>query len=323
MSDVKYVLEVQGIKLRFVKSGIFGRSEYVTRAVDGISFGIRPGEVFVLAGESGSGKSTVAKIILGALRADAGRVIFDGKEVRFREGDLQRIRARCQMVQQDPYDSINPRMTVSDIVAEPLEVHGVKDADERRRRVLAALEEVRLEPTAQIAAMHPHMLSGGQRQRVVLARAMATRPQVIIADEPVSMLDISVRAEVLALMRQLQKRHRISFLYITHDLATARHFGQRIAVMYSGKVVETGTTSQVLLHPRHPYTRALIDAISEPDPQNAHKTRCIRVKDAADSDPLHGCRFRMRCPLAADRCSQEPELARVGRSEVACFFPLD
>ena len=320
---MEYVLEVQNITRHFVKKGVFRKSKSVVRAVDGVSFGIHPGEAFVLAGESGSGKSTIAKMILGAVRPDAGRIFFDGAEVRWNRGDLRRIRTRCGMVQQDPYDSINPRMKVAEIVAEPLEIHRIGSSAERKRRVLEVLEEVRLGPASEIAGKHPHMLSGGQRQRVVLARALSTRPKVIIADEPISMLDVPIRVEMLELMRQLQERHNISFIYITHDLATARHFGQRIAILYMGRVVETGPVMDVLLHPRHPYTGALTDAISEPDPENVNRIKEVRIRETAGPGAENGCRFMPRCLYAADKCRQEPDLAPAGKSRAACYFPLD
>ncbi len=312
------ILEARGISKHFVKKDIFGRHVQTSRAVDGVSFQIEKGETLVLAGESGSGKSTIARIILGALKSDSGEIFFHGRAVKSAD-DARAVRKNCQMVQQDPYDSINPRMRVSDIIAEPLEIHGA-GSSERKERVLQALREVKLEPAHDIAKMHPHMLSGGQRQRVVLARALATHPQVIVADEPVSMLDVPIRAEMLDLMRGLQERLAISFLYITHDLATARHFGSRIVILYMGRIVESGPTDQVLLHPAHPYTRALVDAVSEPDPENTGRQKDIGMLDA--SPPSSGCLFRTRCPYAAAKCKEEPALERKGRADVACFFPL-
>lgn len=321
-TPVEYVLEVRGLTRHFTKKSFLGRKSSTVRAADDISFGLKSGEVLVIAGESGSGKSTIAKLILGAVKPDAGTVLFEGGEVHRSGKDLRRIRMKCQMVQQDPYDSINPRMKVSDIISEPLEIHGLGSRGERRDRVLEVLKEVRLEPPAEMATKHPHMLSGGQRQRVVIARALATRPRIIIADEPVSMLDVSIRAEILDLMQDLQKRHGISFIYITHDLATARYFGQRIMILYRGSVVELGPIDDVLHNPRHPYTRALIDAISEPDPDNVDRVKDIRIKDAEPGDEYLGCRFRNRCPLAQDKCLQEPPLDYDGGEGVACFFPL-
>jgi len=315
---MNYALETRDITKHFVKKDIFGRHIDTTKAVNRVSFQIKKGESFVLAGESGSGKSTIARIILGALKPDSGEVLFQGRVVQSAD-DIKAVQKSCQMVQQDPYDSINPRMRVADIIAEPLEIHGTKGV-KREERIIQVLQEVRLEPAREIARMHPHMLSGGQRQRVVLARALSTHPQIIIADEPVSMLDVPIRAEMLELMRGLQERLSISFLYITHDLATARHFGSRIAILYMGKIVESGPIGQVLLHPKHPYTQALVDAVSEPDPENAGRLKHIGMTDA--SPPSSGCLFRTRCPYATPKCKEEPKLERNDKVDVACFFPL-
>ena len=189
----------------------------------------------MLAGESGSGKSTIAKLILKSIEPDSGKIFFEDLEINNEQKKLKKIRMNCQMIHQDPYDSINPRMRVIDIVSEPLEIHNVGNKDERLRRVIEVLHEVKLEPVDEMIKKYPHMLSGGQRQRVVLARALALKPKIILADEPVSMLDVSIRAEVLELMQELQKKYDISFIYITHDLATARYFGQRIGILYLGK----------------------------------------------------------------------------------------
>ncbi len=315
------ILRVEGLKKYFIKKSVFGKATTV-KANDGISFSVRRGEVFVIAGESGSGKSTIARLILRSMEADAGSIVFEGQEIKDDAGSLERIRLQCQMIHQDPYDSINPRMRVGDIVSEPLEIHGFGGRGRRRGRILEVLREVRLEPAEEIAQKYPHMLSGGQRQRVVLARALALRPKIIIADEPVSMLDVSIRAEVLELMRSLQERHGITFVYITHDLATARFFGTRIAILYMGKVVEMGSIDDVLLSPRHPYTQALIDALSKPDPENRFRRKEIRIRESPGAGACQGCGFRARCPYAVEKCSAEPALEeRDGRS-VACFVDI-
>ncbi|MCA9813250.1 MAG: ABC transporter ATP-binding protein, partial [Nitrosarchaeum sp.] len=234
------------------------------------------------------------------------------------------IRLNCQMVQQDPYDSINPRMKIEDIVVEPLEIHNIGTKEERQTRVLEVLREVKLEPAEDIVKKYPHMLSGGQRQRVVLARALAIKPKIILADEPVSMLDVSIRAEMLSLMRELQRKHKISFIYITHDLATARHFGQRIGILYLGRIVEIGPIDEVLLNPRHPYTQALIDTISEPNPNNVNKEKQIRIKDPPDTRASGGCSFRPRCPYAIEICKTEPKLEEKNTEHLAaCFVELN
>lgn len=273
------ILRVENLKKYFVKKNFFGRESSTVRAVDDVSFVVEEGQTLVLAGESGSGKSTIAKLILYAISPDSGRVIFDGVEISNKKEKLKKIRMGVQMVYQDPYDSINPQMKIKDIISEPLEIHRVGSAKERIELVRQVLHEVKLEPVDDIMKKFPHMLSGGQRQRVVLARALVLKPKMIIADEPVSMLDVSIRAEVLELMESLRQKHHISFLYITHDLATARYFGQKIAILYKGKIVEIGPIEKVLFSPKHTYTQALLDAISEPDPNNLTRVRKIRVDD--------------------------------------------
>ncbi len=318
------IISVQNLTKRFVKKGIFSSSGTVVRAVDDISFSLKKGEVLVLAGESGSGKTTTAKLILRAIEPDSGKIFFEGVEVGQDNKSLEKLRMQCQMVHQDPYASVNPRMKVSDIIMEPLEIHKIGTKQERKKMVLDALHEVRLEPAEEIFGKFPHMLSGGQRQRVVIARALVLKPKLIIADEPVSMLDVSVRAEILELMLDLQKKHGISYIYITHDLSTARYLGQKIAVMYLGKIVESGPIDDVLLHPKHPYTQALIDAISEPDPDNLFREKKIRINEPLDIDVYQGCRFRARCPYAIEKCKQEPPLEESGQDRLAaCFAKLD
>ena len=318
------ILKIEHLKKYFIKKKIFTSETSTVKAVDDVSFSLKQGEVFVLAGESGSGKSTIAKLILKSIKADSGKIIFEQEHIDNQKRNLEKIRMNCQMIHQDPYDSINPRMRIKDIISEPLEIHNIMNKEEINNRVIEVLKEVKLEPAEEISRKYPHMLSGGQRQRVVLARALAIKPKIILADEPVSMLDVSIRAEVLELMRELQKKYNISFIYITHDLATAKYFGQRIAILYLGKIVETGPINQVLESPKHPYTQALIDAISEPDPNNIHKVREIRIKEATGEDISKGCRFKPRCLYAIKQCDVEPDLEKVGDKHFsACYVKLD
>ena len=318
------ILKIENLKKYYIKKKIFSSDSSIVKATDRISFSIKKGEVFVLAGESGSGKSTIAKLILKAIPADEGKIIFEDQEIDEQKKNLQKIRMNCQMIHQVPYDSINPRMKIKDIILEPLEIHNVGNKEERHRRLLEVLKEVKLEPVEEIMKKYPHMLSGGQRQRVVLARALALKPKIILADEPVSMLDVSIRAEMLELMKQLQEKYQISFIYITHDLATAKYFGQRIAILYLGKIVETGPINQVLESPKHPYTQALIDAISEPDPSNIHKIREIRIKESDTEKSVKGCRFKSRCPYAIKQCDIEPNLEEIENEHfAACHVELN
>lgn len=312
------LLEVEGLRRHFAGGGLLGKKAAV-RACDGVSFSVGRGGSLVLAGGSGSGKSTVARLVLGLVRADAGRVLFEGADALSGAAAMAALRRRCQMVQQDPYDSVNPQMRVRDIVAEPLRLHGWGPA-ECRRRVEEALGEVRLDPDA-VSSKHPHALSGGQRQRVVLARALAPGPSLIIADEPVSMLDVSVRAELLDLMERLRRERGIAFLYITHDLATARFMGEQIAVMYAGRIVESGPAAGVLGRPEHPYTRALVAAVPRPDPARRLGRPPIPLLERR-APPQSGCALRGMCPKEFAACAREPVLeGRPGGRRVACFAP--
>ena len=270
------ILQVKNLKKYYTKKNIFGKQTSLVKAVDDVSFSVELGQTLVLAGESGSGKSTIAKMILHATEPDSGEIIFDGTKISGDPSSLQKIRMEVQMVYQDPYDSINPNMKIIDIIAEPLEIHRIGNAKQRLDMVRQVLHEVKMEPVDEFMTKYPHMLSGGQRQRVVLARALILKPKMIIADEPVSMLDVSIRAEILELMDALREKLHISFLYITHDLATARYFGQKIAILHLGKIAEVGPIDDVLFSPKQEYTKALIDAISDPNPDNLTRERKIQ-----------------------------------------------
>lgn len=266
------VLEVRNLKKYYpVKKSLFqlmhrSGQDYV-KAVDDVSFSLKRGKILVLAGESGSGKTTVARLVMRATDSDEGSIIFEGKDVTHYAGSkLADFRTSIHMVYQDPYSSFNPRWKIFDVVMEPLSIHDKSNTAEAKvTKVLNALRDVKLEPAEEIAGKLPHELSGGQRQRVALARAIILRPKVIVADEPVSMLDVSVRGEILALMQMLRERFNISFVYITHDLSTARYIGDELAIMKSGKIVEMGPIDRVISDPYHPYTKQLINAIPEID----------------------------------------------------------
>jgi len=272
------LLKIENLCKNFTKKSIFQSKSHTVTAADNVSFSLNQDEILAIAGQSGSGKSTIAKLILKAIEPDSGKVFFEGNEIDDNSSNLKKLRMHCQMVYQDPYDSVNPRMRIYDIINEPLEIHNIGTKETRHQLILDVLHEVKLEPAEDISKKYPHMLSGGQRQRVVIARALVVNPKIIIADEPVSMLDVSIRAEILELMSDIQKKNKNSFIYITHDLATAKHFANRIIILYEGKIIETGNIKNVLTEPKHQYTKALIDAISEPDPKNLYNEKKINWK---------------------------------------------
>jgi oligopeptide/dipeptide ABC transporter ATP-binding protein len=296
------------------------------RAVDGVSFAIRPGEVLALVGESGSGKTTTGNLLLGLLPPTEGKVVLEGRNLGELSGrDLARLRRNVQMIFQDPYESLNPRMRVVDIVAEPLRVHGVvHGAREAEPRVREALEEAGLSPADAYMHRLPFELSGGQRQRVAIAAALALRPRLLVADEPVSMLDVSIRADILNLLRTLADEHDIAVLMITHDLSTVAAYADRIAVMYLGRIVEIGDARTVLADPQHPYTRALRSVVPVPDPAARRAPQVLTGETPDPSRIPSGCRFHPRCPVAIDRCrTVDPELVQVGPDHAAACILVE
>ena len=291
------MLELDDIAMHFRSRGPRFRTTIV-KALDGVSLSLDRGETVAIVGESGCGKTTLGRVSLRLLAPTSGRVVFDGEDVTgLPERRLKAFRRRAQGIFQDPFSSLDPYMTIRQIVEEPLVIHNAGPAAQRRERVEWALDEVRLRPAADFLDRFPHVLSGGQRQRVGIARALVLTPDYMLADEPVSMIDASSRAEILTLLRELQQRHRIGYLYITHDIATARHFAPTAAVMYLGRIVEQGPTAELISNPLHPYTRGLLDAVPEPDPANRLSERPVIAGEAPSPANIPtGCRFHPRCP---------------------------
>ena len=295
------------------------------RAVDGVSFDVGRGETLGIVGETGCGKSTTAKLIMRLLDATAGEVRFDGQDItRLRGARLKAVRREMQIVFQDPYSSLNPRKTVGSIIGEPFAIHGLEPGKGARKRAVQALmETVGLNP--EHYNRYPHEFSGGQRQRIGVARALALRPKLLIADEPVSALDVSIQAQVLNLLRDLQRRFGLTLVFIAHDLSVVRHMCDRVAVMYLGKVVEIGPAEAVYDHPRHPYTGALLSAVPVADPAASRGPRALLRGDVpSPANPPTACRFHTRCPKARERCTlEEPTLQDKGSgTRAACHFPL-
>ena len=306
------LLEVEGLTRHFaVKRGLmFSRAAGVVRAVDGVSFSVARGETLALVGESGCGKSTTARLVLRLIEPTAGSIRFEGTDITAMTGEpLRALRKRMQIVFQDPFASLNPRMTVGDILEEPLIVHRIGDAASRRARVADLLRQVGLADYH--AQRYPHEFSGGQRQRIGIARALAVEPALIVCDEPVSALDVSVQAQVINLLKDLQRQLGLSYLFIAHDLAVVKHMADRVAVMYLGQIVEIGPAAALFANPGHPYTRTLLAAIPRPNPRRERTQAVVAGDVPSPMNPPDGCRFHTRCPFVVDRCRVEiPVLTR-------------
>ena len=318
------LLRVDDLVMHFpIYRGVIQRQVGAVRAVDGVSFEVKRGETLGMVGESGCGKSTTGRTILQLYRPTSGSVHFEGVDLVHLKGeDLRKMRRKMQMIFQDPYASLNPRMTVADIVGEPLMVHDVATGKEIQERVQHLLEVVNLNPA--FAGRYPHEFSGGQRQRIGVARALALQPSFIVCDEPISALDVSIQAQVVNLLEELQEQFNLTYLFIAHDLSMVRHISDRVAVMYLGVVVELATRDELYNHPLHPYTQALLSAVPVPDPTvESTRKRTILVGDVpSPANPPSGCRFRTRCPIAEAVCAESrPEFREIKPGHfVACFF---
>jgi len=322
------LVEVRGLKkwfpvqTGFVETILARRIDYV-RAVDGISFDIRRGEVFGLAGESGSGKTTTGRLILRLVEPTEGGIRFKGKDiVSLSSKQMRELRRQMQIIFQDPYASLNPRMKTGDGIGHALEIHGIARGAAKRQTVINLMEKVGLTPAATLYEKYPHQLSGGQRQRAVIARALIMTPELVVADEPIAMADVSVRALLLELMIRLKEELELTYLYITHDLATAKYICDRIAIMYLGKIVEVGPLWEIYSTPLHPYTEALLSSVPVPDPRALRKKVLPKGEIPNPINPPSGCRFHPRCPYAMEICGQEePSLLPAGEERlVACHL---
>ncbi len=318
-STPRPLVRVRGLVKHFAVEG----TDDLVRAVDDVSFDIFAGETLGLVGESGCGKSTVGRCLLRLYEPTAGEVIFEGSELTaMRKKDLQKLRREMQIIFQDPYASLNPRMSILSIVGEPLKIHGITDRKEIRERVADLLQKVGLDPD--YMKRYPHEFSGGQRQRIGIARALALNPKLIVCDEPVSALDVSVQAQVVNLLQDLQNEFGLTYLFISHGLAVVEHISDRVAVMYLGKIVEVASAKELYARPLHPYTKALLSAIPIPDPK-AKRDRIILSGDVPTPiDPPSGCRFRTRCPFAIEECARVvPELREIESGHFAACIRVE
>lgn len=326
MTESKTLLEVKNLQKYFpIRGGLLGREVGKVHAVDTVSFTLRQGKTLGLVGESGCGKSTLGRTLLRLTDPTAGEILYEGQDIaKLKPSELRALRKEIQIIFQDPFASLNPRMSIREILSEPFEIHGLyKQPDERRAKIVELLQEVGLNPEA--AERYPHEFSGGQRQRIGIARALALKPKLIVADEPVSALDVSIQSQVLNLMMDLRDKYGLSYIFIAHDLAVIEHISDDIAVMYLGKIIEHTTAEQLYKQPRHPYTQALIASIPEPKIDRSKPKKTLQGDVPSPINPPPGCRFNTRCPYAKDKCrSAEPELKNMGTEGaphwVACHF---
>jgi oligopeptide/dipeptide ABC transporter ATP-binding protein len=305
------LLEIQNLQVHFpVQPGLLGGAKEFVRAVDDVSLSIAPGETVGLVGESGCGKTTLGRAVVRLLQPTAGRILFEGEDIAgLRSRELRARRRRFQMIFQDPFGSLNPRLTVGDIIGEALDIHRLTpDGGARRGRIEALLKDVGLDPSH--ARRYPHEFSGGQRQRIGIARALAVEPRLIVADEPVSALDVSVQAQIINLLQDLQREHGIAYLFVAHDLAVVEHISRRILVMYLGRIVEAGEAKSVCRSPKHPYTQALLSAVPVVDPDSKRQRMLLSGDVPSPIHPPPGCPFHPRCPVAEARCRTDAPVLR-------------
>ena len=324
--SMDHFLEVRGLKKYFdaERPGLFSRETRFVHAVDDVSFTLRHSEVIALVGESGCGKSTLSLLLMGLEDPTEGSIFFEGRDItHLNDHERKGLRRKIQMIFQDPYESLNPTQTIEEIINEPLHVHGIaKDKKERNERVKKALEDAGLKPAEVYLSRFPHELSGGQRQRVVIAAALVLEPEILLADEPVSMLDVSIRAEIINLLAELRITRQIAVIFITHDLGSVGFFADRVAVMYLGRIVEIGTMLEVLEKPQHPYTKALLSVIPVPNPRLRHERIILKGETPNPIDVPTGCRFHPRCPVAMATCkaSDPPSVTLSKTHSASCLL---